>query len=96
MTQESVRAASTLKLSDFSYELTKSIQPSSELKEASLMLNTYPDRVSSFEKDQGTDEMYLHFTASADVTDSKKNVLDHPDQVYLAFKKTDSKNDDQL
>ena len=67
-----MRAASAIKLVDFSYEITGAEAPSAELSSAS---HTFPDRVKSLGDEQGTDEKYLHFSASVEIVDAKKKTL---------------------
>jgi len=52
--------------------------------------------VGDLEKDQGTDQIKMHFTASITMLDAKKAIVGRPQQVYLSFKRTDAAQDEQL
>lgn len=69
-------------MKDFSFEISNQVAASNKLK-----MTSFPESISDL--GQGTDNKYLHFTASVDLTNNKDKAVGQPQQVYLAFKKID-------
>ena len=95
VTQELVTVTTNINVQTFSYELHQQDGASDDLRAGELKQWTYPEAVTDLSKEQGTDYKKIFFTAKVSLQDSKKQAVGQPEQVYLAFKRTDGDSADQ-
>lgn len=89
--KEMVRIMTKLEMKNFSFEVAAKGGASKELISGELKKYSYPDLIEDLASKQGTDDKLLYFTADIKLADSGSKAVGHPEQVYLAFKKEDTR-----